>query len=203
MQHVLIVDDIPQNIKILGALLEGKCILLSAANGKKAVQVATEQMPDLIIMDVMMPEMDGYIACKTIKGNPQTAEIPIIFITALGDTANLVEGFKAGGVDYIVKPFSPEEVLARVNTHLELKRMRDELKKTVSDLQNALAQVKLLTGLIPMCAGCKKIKDDHGYWQEVSNYITDHSNAQVSHSLCNECIIKLYPDVARKKGLIA
>ena len=126
-ETVLIVDDLPTNIKVLGSFLNEDYNLLVANNGVKAVALATEKFPDIILMDVMMPEMDGYTACKQLKEITTTKEIPIIFITAKREIEDIIHGFQVGGVDYIGKPFHPEEVVIRVRTHLTIQRQKKEL----------------------------------------------------------------------------
>ncbi len=143
MSKILIVDDVPANIKILGELLKGKYEIFVAGNGIKAVQVAKTKHPDLILMDVMMPEMDGFAACNVLKNFEETAEIPIIFITAKTETEDIVKGFEAGGVDYITKPFNSAELDARVKTHLELKKSREELKKYAQQLEDLNQELSL------------------------------------------------------------
>jgi PleD family two-component response regulator len=202
MEQILIVDDMPGNIKILGEILKDKYKIIVASNGKAATQLASEKMPDLILMDVMMPEMDGFTACQIIKSDPKTAEIPIIFITSLSDTSDIVTGFETGGVDYIVKPFNAKEVQVRINTHLHLKRLHNQLKETIGHLQDALENVQKLSGLIPMCSSCRNIRNDSGYWQGVEDYLTQNSDLMVSHTLCPGCMIKLYPDLAKKMGFM-
>lgn len=129
MQRILIVDDAPANIKILRELLVGNYELFVATNGRMAVEVAEAKLPDLILMDVMMPEVDGVTACGVLRSRPATAEIPVIFITAKSDIDDMVRGFDAGGVDYVTKPFNPTELNARVRTHLELRRAREQLQR--------------------------------------------------------------------------
>jgi len=120
-RSILVVDDIAANRNLLGATLEPKGYeVLLASNGVSALKVATRAHPNLILMDVNMPEMDGYEACRQLKAMPGLAEIPIIFITANDDPESLVKGFQAGGVDYITKPFKEQEVLMRVETHLKI-----------------------------------------------------------------------------------
>ncbi len=128
---VLIVDDSPENITVLGALLRLECIVRVATSGEKALQIVnSDRPPDLILLDVIMPGMDGYEVCNKIKSNPATKNIPIIFITAKSGEDDEVKGFELGAVDYITKPFSPVVIKARVRTHLELKRYRDLLMNT-------------------------------------------------------------------------
>ena len=128
---VLIVDDSPENITVLGALLRQECTVRVATSGEKALQIVnSDHPPDLILLDVIMPGMDGYEVCNKIKSNPATKNIPIIFITAKSGEDDEVKGFELGAVDYITKPFSPVVIKARVRTHLELKRYRDLLMNT-------------------------------------------------------------------------
>ena len=125
---ILIVDDVPGNLEILGSLLSVAGFEISvASNGKQAVAVATAEPPALILMDVSLPEMDGYTACQKLKANLLTAEIPIIFLTAHSGESEIVRGFEVGGVDYVTKPFKTSELLARILTHLELKYSRERI----------------------------------------------------------------------------
>ena len=127
--NILIVDDIPANLKVLGDILKSEGFRVRPVpSGKLALQVIEKEKPDLIILDIMMPEMDGYEVCRQIKSNQLFNEIPIIFISALNETGDVVKALKAGGVDYVTKPFQAEEVLARVHTHIKLYQQSIELK---------------------------------------------------------------------------
>lgn len=126
---ILIVDDNPRNLKLVGILLcDSNYNFYMADDGQSALEVVEKTLPDLILMDVMMPEMDGYEACKRLKANPKFADIPVIFLTAKVDSEDLVKGFAMGGVDYIKKPFGKEELMSRVKNHLDLKFAKDRLK---------------------------------------------------------------------------
>jgi putative two-component system response regulator len=128
-QTVLIVDDTPENLALISSLLGDLYKIKIATSGKKALQIAYSQdPPDLILLDIMMPEMDGYEVCRQLKIDSQTAEIPVIFLTAKSDVDDEMKGFELGAVDYITKPVSPPIVLTRVRTHLRLKRVNDYLK---------------------------------------------------------------------------
>ncbi|MBI1924832.1 SpoIIE family protein phosphatase [Candidatus Poribacteria bacterium] len=133
---ILIVDDIPANLNVLRQTLETEGYrIVAAPNGTVALQVADRTRPDLILLDVMMPEMDGFETCRRLKASAATAEIPVIFITAKDDMGSIVEGFKVGGVDYITKPFRQEEVRVRVHTHLTIKRLQDGLREANQQIQ--------------------------------------------------------------------
>jgi CheY-like chemotaxis protein len=199
---ILVVDDNPHNLRLLAGILNTHGYKTRLApNGERALATIRKEAPDLILLDIMMPGMDGYAVCRQLKADRQEiAGIPIIFISALHETNDKVKAFSIGGVDYITKPFKSEEVLARVNTHLMLHHLQLQMEKKNAALQKALAEIKILRGLIPICASCKRIRNDEGYWEEIESYISDHSEAIFSHGCCPECIAKLYPEfLARKK----
>ncbi len=157
---------------------------------------------DLILMDVLMPAIDGVTACRRIKHQSRLRDIPIIMVTANNDLNNLAEAFAAGAIDYITKPVNGIELLARVASALTLKKEMDcrkareaELLRSRDELQRALNEVKVLRGLIPICASCKNIRNDNGFWQQIEEYLAERSEAEFSHGLCQPCIKKLYPGV--------
>lgn len=127
-QTVLVVDDAISNIKMLGEILREDCDINFATNGKSALSQALKLAPDLILLDVMMPDMNGYEVCQHLKQNPVTADIPVIFITALDSIEDEEKGLEMGAIDYIAKPFHPPIVTMRVRNHLELVRHRKRLK---------------------------------------------------------------------------
>jgi putative two-component system response regulator len=135
---VLIVEDNSTNIDLLVNSLKNDYHLGIAKNGPKAIDYAHKHVPELILLDIMMPEMNGYEVCKRLKGIPETENIPVIFITALTDTGHKTKGFEVGGVDYITKPFHLSEVNARVRTHLAIKEMGERLKN-----QNIILEEKV------------------------------------------------------------
>lgn len=143
---ILIVDDAPQNIQVLSAFLqESGYKLYVAKTGGQAVKIATERLPDLILLDVVLPEMDGFRVCQILKSQPETADIPIIFITGLTDNENIIRGFELGGADYVTKPFDRHVLLARVKTHLLLyQRTRQLLQYSFVDGLTGLANRRRL-----------------------------------------------------------
>lgn len=143
---ILIVDDSRFNIKMLSDILKDKLYnIVIAESGEEALEIVEVNKPDLILLDIMMPEIDGFKVCRRLKQNEQTASIPIIFISGLDKSSDIVKGFQVGAVDYIVKPFQKEVVLARVNTHLKLNETQNKLKKTNDELKNLLKEVKYLS----------------------------------------------------------
>jgi len=130
-QTVLVVDDTPENIDVLRGILSSRYKIKAAINGEKALQICAKSPPDLILLDVMMPEMDGYEVCSQLKADDATASIPVIFVTAKTEVEDEARGFMVGGVDYITKPVSPSLVLARARTHLALYDQNRELEVEV------------------------------------------------------------------------
>ena len=133
---ILLIDDLPDNLKLLGEMLqtEGYNIRL-VTTGAQALKVAEQDKPDLILLDILMPKMDGYEVFRQLKENAEMKDIPVIFISALNDTENIVKALQSGGMDYITKPFQSEEVLARVRTHLQLRRQSKELQEQSKQLR--------------------------------------------------------------------
>lgn len=140
---ILIVDDLVANLNLLRDILQGSGFKVRpATSGRLALEAARHTPPDLVLLDINMPEMSGYEVCRAFKSEPSLAEIPILFISALGETEDKIRAFNEGGQDYITKPFQVEEVLARVRTHLELRRVRQELMERNAGLAAALDQLK-------------------------------------------------------------
>ncbi len=211
--NILIVDDELINLKVLMSMLDEQGYQVRPAiNGQVALTAVQKTPPDLILLDIIMPGMDGYELCRRLKANEQSHDIPIIFISGRGETEDKVKAFTIGGVDYITKPFQVEEVLARINTHLTIRNLQEQLQEKNSQLeekneqlqeknsqlQQALNNIKTLKGLIPICANCKKIRDDKGFWQQVEVYVRDHSEAEFSHGICPDCMKELYPELHKE-----
>ena len=160
-ESILLVDDNPTNLQVLFQTLEGiGCKLLIAKNGQGALAIAAKALPDLILLDIMMPDIDGYDVCRQLKSDPATEQIPVIFLSALGDTEDKVKGLQLGAVDYITKPFQPDEVIARVNTHLTIHRLKREVGNQKDQLEHELqvvskVQRKLLPKQLPEIDGFK------------------------------------------------
>jgi len=207
---ILIVDDSPDQQTLLRSILRkaGHDDVLSADSAKSTSMLlnlggeATSHKIDLILMDILMPEQDGVETCRQIKRCAHLQDVPVIMVTAKNDLSNLKEAFSAGAMDYISKPVNSVELLARVSSALLLKQEMDrrknrefELRRSNEELQKALKEVKVLRGLIPICASCKKIRNDGGFWQQLEEYLGEHSEAEFSHGLCQPCIKKLYPGV--------
>lgn len=133
---ILVVDDVSENIKILGSILSSKGYRVSAAiNGEQALKAATNVQPDLILLDIQMPGMDGYEVCKKLKENEYTRNIPVFFLTARNETEDIIHGFEIGAVDYITKPFKSAELIMRISNHIQLKKAKEEIDLKNKELQ--------------------------------------------------------------------
>ena len=191
---VLIVDDDQASLKAVSSALEGDYNVLTALNGFEAVSLVKEHLPDLILLDVMMPDMDGFAACKIIRSDIAMEDIPIIFLTALDTFDGELEGLELRGTDYLAKPINYSLLKLRIRNHIEfkernglIKEQRDLLAHQKEELETALARVKQLEGIIPICMYCKKIRDNQNCWQQLETYISQHSEARFSHGACPEC----------------
>lgn len=178
-QVILIVDDTPDNITLLSALLKDKYKIKIATNGLKALHIASiDPSPDLILLDVMMPEMDGYETCRRLKDNPQTNQIPIIFLTAKSQVSDEEMGLKLGAVDYISKPVSPPIVLARVATQLNLVRARNLLQDQNKSLEGLVKDrtrklAKMQDAIIMAMASLAETRDNEtgNHIRRTQNYV--------------------------------
>lgn len=177
--YILIVDDTPKNIQLLGTILKDKGYqILFASNGIHALKILEKKLPDLILLDIMMPDLDGYETCKRIKEDPVKAEIPIIFISAKNETEDLVKGFEVGAVDYVTKPFQSAELLSRVRTHVELKKSRElilEKNKESAELLHVLSH-DLLNSFWGIKGFCEIAESKDDLWRNRELIIKSASN---------------------------
>jgi CheY-like chemotaxis protein len=194
---ILIIDDDIANIKILGSTLPSDYEILFALNAQEGIASAMANQPDLIILDIMMPGMDGCETCRQLKADERTRDIPLIFITVKNSEEDEVKGFELGAVDYIIKPFNPVIVQARVRTHVSLRlATRDVENKNImlaariEELENAKKEIKAIQSILPICSYCKKIRDDKDYWDQLDSYLQKHSGILFSHSVCPDCYEK-------------
>jgi DNA-binding response OmpR family regulator len=143
--------------------------------------------PTLAILDWMMPGMDGPEICRRVRQEAPLANMYLILVTAREARGDVIAGLDAGADDYIIKPFDTDELRARVAVGVRVLALQERLAERVEELQTALANVKQLRGLLPICSYCKRIRGDDQYWQQVEGYIAEHSDAQFSHGICPAC----------------
>jgi two-component system response regulator VanR len=260
--NILIVEDSPTQTKLLRLILEeNEYIVDSAPNGVKALECIHHKMPDLIITDIVMPEMDGFALCKALKSDPNLSSIPVMLLTSLSDPQDVIKGLQAGADNFLTKPYEDTFLISRIHyiiANQELRKYRgsdseveimfagqkyfinsnriqiidlllstyenavqktNELKKAHNDLidiyrqleqknieleklnqnlQHALTEVKTLSGLLPICAHCKKIRDDHGYWNQIETYMAKRTDVEFTHGICPSCAGKFFPDAAQR-----
>ena len=152
-----------------------------------------EDAPRLVILDWMMPGMEGLRICQQMRASPQPLPTYIILLTAREQKEDVVSGLDAGANDYITKPFNRGELQARVRVGERVVELQSSLAARVKELQEALAHIKKLQGILPICIHCHRIRDDRNYWQRLEGYISEHSDAVFSHGLCPDCLQELYP----------
>lgn len=219
--RILIVDDSGGMRLLLSQYLEslgyGEILTAASANEAFSHLIADPKESgsgavDLILMDIRMPGLDGIEACRRIKGDMGFDDLPVIMVTGEGNTESLEQAFDAGATDYVTKPLNRLELRVRVESALKLKHAMDAQKRSNTLLEEknlalieAMQNVKVLRGLLPICSSCKKIREDSGSWTVIEGYISDHSEAEFSHGLCPDCNQELYPEIYRKlqdKGLM-
>ena len=235
---ILIVEDSPTQAIQLQSLLEGNGYKVSVeTNGADAISNLNEHIPDLIISDIVMPEMDGYELCRKIKEDDHLKGIPIVLLTQLMEPEDIIKGLDSGADNFVTKPYDAKLLLSQIEYIIVNKSMRisprtemgievffagkkyfinsdrmqmldllfstyqsnlqqkRELERTNEKLKEALDTIDTLHGILPICANCKKIRDDKGAWSQVESYISRHSDVRFSHSICPECAKKLYPEL--------
>ena len=176
-------------------LVEWGYEVVVTTNGREAWQaLERENAPPLALLDCAMPELDGAELCRRLRETSDSQLPYIILLTPREGKENIVAGLQAGVDDYMTKPFDPEELRARVQVGVRVVSLQSALTDRFTELEDALRRIKRLHGLLPICASCKKIRDDKGYWNQLEVYIRDHSEAEFSNSICPGCVRELYPD---------
>ncbi len=199
--NILIVEDEAIIAKEIKASLEnmGYAVTSIVKSGKEAVEKAKQEHPDIILMDIKLEgEMDGIESSELVQNS---LDIPVIFLTAYADEEKLDRAKLTLPFGYVLKPFRDRDLRVTIEMALysakidaERKRVEEELRLERDKLKDALAEVKTLSGMLPICANCKKIRDDKGYWTQIEAYIRDHSEAEFSHGICPKCQKKMYSE---------
>ena len=192
---VLVAEDDPIIRRLLEATLTRSGYeVVTAENGARALEILQrEGSPNLAVMDWMMPEIDGLEVCRRVRALEGRSYLYVIMLTAKGRKEDLITGLEAGADDYLTKPFDPHELRSRLRVGQRILDLESALQSRVQDLQDALDQVERLQGLLPICMHCKKIRNQDNDWQRLESYISEHSEAAFTHSLCDECREEHYP----------
>lgn len=203
MRILIAEDDLVSRRLLETTLARAGHEVVSAEDGRQALdafEAAGGSAPRLLILDWMMPVLDGIEVCRRVRLAADPAYVYIILLTAKGRKEDVVRGLDAGADDYITKPFDPHELRSRVRAGSRILELHAMLASKVVELQDALAQVKRLQGLLPICMHCKRIRDDRNSWRQLEAYISERSEAEFSHSICKECLVREYPDLAEEIG---
>jgi AmiR/NasT family two-component response regulator len=187
----LVSEDIIRSLRV-----QGYVNIIEAADGQEAVEKTCSQRPDIVLMDIMMPKLDGLGAARKIQACCPT---PVVVLSAYEAPDSAKIAGVAGVSAYLTKPPRPGELERAIIIALARHADMIELRRLNKELEQALNKVKTLSGMLPICASCKKIRDDKGYWQQIESYIREHSEAEFSHGICPECARKLYPEYYDKK----
>jgi sigma-B regulation protein RsbU (phosphoserine phosphatase) len=195
--RVLIAEDDPVSRRLLqAALAKWGYEVTVTTNGKEAWEaLQSPNAPSLLVLDWLMPEMDGVEVCREARKSDALKSSYIILLTSRGSKEDIVQGLEAGADDYVTKPFDHGELRARVQVGSRVVQLQSALADRVKELEEAMANVKQLQGLLPICCYCKKIRDDGNYWHRVESYITGHANVRFSHGICPDCSEKLKADL--------
>jgi two-component system, response regulator PdtaR len=203
--RIFVAEDNPVIRATTKAVLEkmGYVVVGEAEDGEQAVERVASLCPDAVLMDIDMPGIDGLEATRRIQANRPT---PVVILTAYDLREMVTKASEAGAGAFLIKPLEPDDVdraiaiararfedmvaLRRANAELQCRN--EENERILAKLTQALADVRILSGMLPICSGCKKIRDDEGYWQQVDTYIRDHSQAEFSHSICPHCAEEMY-----------
>jgi len=189
---ILVADDHETNRKLLRVLLsaEGHDVREARDGGEVLAELRAATQPLVALIDWQMPVMPGIEVCREARKSANANLLFLILLTVRDHPRDVVDGLRAGANDYITKPFNNEELLARVRIGARIVELQDSLSRRVRELEEALAHIGQLQGMLPICSYCKKIRDDKNYWQQVETYISDHSGATFSHGICPGCFEK-------------
>lgn len=205
---ILVTDDDPDVLFLSSTVLKrAGHEIMQATTGRECLEMMHAHHPDLVLLDVMLPDMRGVEVCQQIKADPDFQSTFVILLSGVEVSPELqAKGLDSGAEGYMVKPIANKELVARVQAVERIKRVEDALRekekeqeKLISQLQEALSEIKTLKGFIPICASCKKIRDDEGYWNQLEAYISEHTDAVFSHGICPECAEGFWTELRNKE----
>jgi len=188
-------DDRTMRMTLVHSLAKEGFDVIAAVDGTAAREVMLSNAPpQVLLLDWTMPGMTGIELCRWVREQPALSSCYVALVTARDSTEDLVEGLSAGADDFIRKPFRSAEIVARVRAGRRLAQLQSNLASRLAELELALAEVRQLRGLIPICAHCHSIRSGQEHWLKLESYIEQHSAATFSHSVCDSCMEKYYPE---------
>jgi sigma-B regulation protein RsbU (phosphoserine phosphatase) len=189
LARILIAEDDPVSRRVLESTLRrwGYEVVVTKDGEEAWAALQAADAPPLVVLDWMMPGLDGLEVCRRVRGRPAATAPYVVLLTARTRREDVVEGLEAGADDFVGKPFDRDELRARLNVGVRMVALQRKLAARVRELEEAMSRVQQLQGLLPICAYCKKIRNDENYWQQVEEYISAHSAAQFSHGICPQC----------------
>jgi len=196
--RALVADDDVVTAALLRTTLQRWNLEVTVAHDGQAAWDALERDPSisLVVLDWSMPRLDGLEVCRRIRSTAAREHLHVLLLTAREGAEHVVSALDAGADDYLSKPFDPEVFRARVQVGMRILRLKERLAERVSELEAALANVKQLSGLLPICSYCKQVRGDHDYWEQVEQYLADHTELRFSHGICPGCYEKVEKEFA-------
>jgi phosphoserine phosphatase RsbU/P len=194
MRILIAEDDATSRIVLATVLTKDGYDVTATDDGGAAWEVLQKpEAPRLAILDLMMPGIDGLELVRRVRAIPSVAPPYLIIVSTKSEKSDVIAALDAGANDYLTKPFDPGELRARIEVGRRMIEMRFELNEKVKQLKQALAEVRTLKGIVPICANCKNVRDDQGYWNRVESYLNEHTEADFTHAVCPDCMKRLYP----------
>ena len=201
MKILLSEDDFTSRTMLAAVLRMWGYHPVATDNGEDAWEAMRQPgAPKLALLDWDMPKLDGLEVTRRIRQLDGDEPPYIVILTAKGEGGDIIHGLEAGANDYVSKPYDQGELRARLDVGRRMLELQAALAGKVRELQKALDEVRTLRGIIPICAGCKKVRDDQGYWSQVEEYVRDHTEAEFSHGFCPDCVKRLYPEIAKDQN---
>lgn len=203
-QHILIVDDSRSDLVLLEGILQARGrLVVTASSGQEALERFPENDFAVVLLDLHLPDMDGFELARRIRQTEGGGTVPIIFVTgSMQEEDEVFRGYDLGAVDYLFKPVEPAHLESKVNVFCQLNAQRKLIERQLKvieaksrELSNRLEEIKVLRGLIPICASCKKVRDDTGLWEGIETYMKSAGAAEFTHSLCPDCARTHYPEL--------
>jgi len=195
-------DDAVSNEMLVFLLKQWGYQAVPAYDGAEAWEtLQQDDPPQLAILDWLMPQLDGIEVCRRARAHPGLERLYMIILTSMTRPDEIVAGLQSGANDYVLKPFKAPELHARIDAGARLVALQAELGERVSELEKALSEVKQISGIVPICSYCKKIRDETNYWERVEDYFARHTEAKFTHSFCPECYEKFIKPQLGEMGI--